>query len=181
MITTLNEIESQPRYRSIWDKLLLGLGKTKADDEPLNLMQILEVNGIDDAVWALCCFDYKDYCLFNADVAESVLHIYEQENTSQAPRKAINAIRDWHDGKISDERLAAASYAASCASYDSHVAAAYASYAASASASYAASYAASAHAAAAAAAWASYVASHAAAQAEKWAEIEALFIKHFGE
>jgi len=37
--------------------LLSGLGKTQADDETLPLTRILEINGLDDALWALRCVD----------------------------------------------------------------------------------------------------------------------------
>ncbi|MCP4975733.1 MAG: hypothetical protein GY931_06185 [Maribacter sp.] len=68
METTLNIIKSKKPCEPGWNKLLKSLGKTKADDEPLSLEFILKSNGIEDAVWALRCFDYKDYCLFLADI-----------------------------------------------------------------------------------------------------------------
>ena len=75
MKTTLNEIKAKSPCGSGWRKLLGSLDKTEADDAPIDLMYILKSNGIQDAVWALRCFDFKDYCLFLADVAESVLPI----------------------------------------------------------------------------------------------------------
>jgi len=51
MKTTLNEIRKANPCESGWEKLLKGLGKTKADDEPLSLQRILEINDIDDACW----------------------------------------------------------------------------------------------------------------------------------
>ena len=50
--TTLNKIESLDPCETGWSKLLKGLGKTEPDDEPLSLLRILEINGIDDALWA---------------------------------------------------------------------------------------------------------------------------------
>ena len=123
MKTTLNKILehdpcSQNNVKGGWGLLLKNLGKTEADDEPLDLMAILESNGIKDAVWALRCFDYLDYCLFLADLAESVLHIYEKCNSSKAPREVIQAIRDYKAGVITEDELAAyASSAASSAAY----------------------------------------------------------------
>ena len=52
LTTTLNHIKDQLPCRDGWEKLLKGLGKTKADDEPLTYARILEINGIDDALWA---------------------------------------------------------------------------------------------------------------------------------
>src|SRR5690606_40470249 len=108
-----------------WDTLLKNLGKTKADDEPLSFKRILESNGIKDAVWSLNVLAYKERCLFQADVAESVLHIFEAKYPDDSrPRKAIKAIRDYHAGLISRNELDAyAAYAAYDAAY------AYAAYA----------------------------------------------------
>jgi hypothetical protein len=53
MVTTLNRIRAASPCADGWQKLLAGLGKTKADDEPLTLIQILDINGIQDAIWAL--------------------------------------------------------------------------------------------------------------------------------
>ena len=79
----------------------------------IGLIEILEYNGIAHAVWALRCFEYRDYCLFLAEVAESVLPIFEAEHPDDdRPRKAIEAVRDFHYGKISPEELAAAQDAA---------------------------------------------------------------------
>ncbi|MGB1303985.1 putative immunity protein, partial [Pseudoalteromonas marina] len=122
MKTTLNEIEKHRPCLGGWSKLLKSLNKTKSDDEELDLMYILKSNGIEDAVWALRCFDYLDYCLFLADVAESVLHIYERKNKSKAPRNAIEAVREYKLGKINKSQLkkavAAAADAAVAAAAD---------------------------------------------------------------
>jgi len=51
--TTLAEIRAEGPCEDGWVKLLAHLGKTKADDEPLALLTILESNGLDDALWCL--------------------------------------------------------------------------------------------------------------------------------
>ena len=137
------------------------------NEQRKELTKELEDNGIESAVQSLNKYDYRDYCLFNADVAESVLHIYEKDNDDKAPRLAIQGVRDWHAGKITDEDLKkrsdaayASSASASAYAYDAYASAAAAS--ASSNATYDASAAASS-----------------AARAEKWNEIEQLFIKHF--
>jgi hypothetical protein len=181
MKTTLNVIKLKMPCKSSWIKLLESLGKTKADDEPISLIYILETLDIKDAIWCLRCFDYKDYCLFLADIAESVLPIYEKKHPdNDAPRKAIEAIRKYHKGEIDREQLTAAAYAA--AAYADAAAAAYAAYAAAAYAAAAdAAYAAAAYAAAADAAYAAAAyADAAAARMKKWEEIEVMFRKHFG-
>lgn len=51
--TTLNEIRDHDPCRSSWEKLLEGLGKTRADDEPLSFLRIYDICGINDAMWAV--------------------------------------------------------------------------------------------------------------------------------
>ena len=51
--TTLNHIRKHSPCGSGWEKLLRGLGKTEADDDPLPYSKIVEINGIEDALW--CC------------------------------------------------------------------------------------------------------------------------------
>ena len=51
--TTLNRIRAHHPCEDGWTKLLAGLGKTKADDEPLAYATILRIVGIADALW--CC------------------------------------------------------------------------------------------------------------------------------
>ena len=127
MKTTLNEIRKYSPCASGWEKLLKHLGKTKADDEDMDLMAVLESNGIQDAIWCLRVFDYKDYCLFLADIAESVLDIFEKRYPeNKAPRNAVKAIRDFHNGVISRDKLdddAAAAYDAAAAAYAAYAAA----------------------------------------------------------
>ena len=51
--TTLNEIRRFGPCKPGWEKLLNHLGKTKADNEPLPLLTVLDSNGLDDAIWCL--------------------------------------------------------------------------------------------------------------------------------
>ena len=53
MKTTLNAIREHSPCHEGWEKLLRHLGKTKADDEPVSIITILDSNGIDDALWCL--------------------------------------------------------------------------------------------------------------------------------
>jgi hypothetical protein len=50
MKTTLNKIRAHSPCHDGWEKLLRGLNKTQPDDEPLWIDQILNINGLDDAV-----------------------------------------------------------------------------------------------------------------------------------
>jgi len=153
----------------------------------ISILEILESNGIKHAVWALRTQDYRDYCLFLADVAESVLHLFEKECPGDMRlRNLIAGIRRWHAGEISDEELAelriddtiAAAYYADAAYYDEAVAAAYA--AAADEAAVAAAYAAVAADAAAYAVDAS-ASARASARREQWQKVEMLLRKHLGK
>lgn len=52
-ITTLKQIRNNSPCEDGWKKLLIFLGKKKADQEPLDILTILKSNGIDDAIWCL--------------------------------------------------------------------------------------------------------------------------------
>ena len=167
--TTLNKIKSFSPCSAGWSKLLAGLGKAHADDEPLAFIRILEINGIQDAVWALrCCDDRHAVLLFAADCAEHVLHIYEAKYPNDnRPRAAIDMLRRYMAGNADGSELRAAADAAYVAAYF----AAYAAYAAALAAADAADAAAhsaadaAAHSAALAAADAAYAAAYFAAHA----------------
>ena len=111
MQTTLNKIKKHSPCKDGWEKLLNHLGKTEADDEPLELITILESNGINDTIWAMRAVEEKnkEIRLFAADCAELVLPIYENKYPDDdRPRKAIQAARDYANGLISPEELDAA-------------------------------------------------------------------------
>ena len=105
MQVTLNQIKKNYPCTPGWNTLLASLNKTHADDDPLELMDILKSNGLDDALWCLRCLTYKEYCLFLADVAESVLPYFDKHNSSRATRQAIDAIRQYKRGEISQTNL----------------------------------------------------------------------------
>ena len=163
MNTTLNKIMEFSLSEPSWEKLLESLNKTKADDEPLSFKYILDVLGIRDALWCLCKLDYREQCLFLADVAESVLHIFEDKYPDDMRvRNCIDGIRKFHAGEIDYEDLMLLQIAAYYAvdPFDDN-----AVYAAALSAAYTTAYAVSATAAI--------------SSSEKWKEIEELFIKYF--
>lgn len=191
MKTTLNEIKSHHPCSDGWVSLLRRLGKTKTDKKPLKLMTILKFNGIQDAVWALRCFDYSDTCLFQADVAESVLHVFESNTNSQVLRLTIRAISDFKARKITKNELLNRANLTSINT--NRLRLRNGPWSSSESATLAARHFATALCA-------SYMAANAhafytifespsvpngisfdVAQKEKWNEIEQLFIKHFGE
>ena len=106
--TTLNRIRDALPCREGWEKLLAHLGKTKADDEPLQLMTVLDSNRLDDALWVLSYAMPDDRLArhFQAWCAEQVLLIFEAERpTDTRVRDQIAMLRN-------DEATAAAQDAA---------------------------------------------------------------------
>lgn len=112
MNTTLNRIRSHNPCITGWEKLLKGLGKTEADDEPLALTRILDINGLDDAIWALRAVDdqtqvrrYAVWC------ARQVQHLM----TDPRSLAALDVADRHAEGQATDEELAAALAAAAAA------------------------------------------------------------------
>ena len=144
MQTTLNKIKLQSPCKDGWEKLLNHLNKRQSDDEPLEMLTILESNGLDDTIWAFRAVEgkHKEIRLFAADCAEFVLPIYEKHYPNdKRPRLAIQAARDYANGLIKIEELTAAraaAWAASDAASDAASAAARAAWAAARAASAAA-------------------------------------------
>ena len=172
--TTLNRIRAVKPCADGWAKLLRGLGKTEADDEPLPLVTILDISGLDDAIWALRCIDdqsqvrrYAVWC------ARQVQHLM----TDPRSLAALSVAERHADGQATDEELAAARAAARAASAAS--AAKAAAWAAGSVASRAAGVAADV-AAGAAPKTASRGAARAAARAAAKAAQEAQFCVMFG-
>lgn len=152
--TTLNRIRAHSPCEDGWRKLLAGLGKTASDDEPLPFARILEINGLDDTVWA-CRVEpahAKTWRLFAIWGARQVEHLMEDERS----HAALDVAERYANGQATDSELIdaadAASRAAACAAAR---AASRAAYAAAAAAAYATN---AAYAAAAAAPYAAYAA-----------------------
>ena len=53
LVTTLNKIRECDPCAEGWETLLSFLGKTKADNDPLTFLTIIESNGFDDALWCM--------------------------------------------------------------------------------------------------------------------------------
>ena len=116
--TTLNRIREHRPCREGWEKLLAGIGKTRADDEPLPFARIVEINGIDDALW--CCRAEpqraREWRLFAIWCARRALALIP----SPDPRSvaAVDIAERHARGEASDEELAAAERAATFAARD---------------------------------------------------------------
>lgn len=105
LLTTLFDIQGYPnKLPNIADQF--AALTPEQQDSPVTLLQVLDSNGFDNALWCLRCWEYRDLCLLAVAWAESVQHL------SNDPRViACNAaVRRWHAGEItySDLQKAAA-------------------------------------------------------------------------
>ena len=128
--TTLARIRAASPCEEGWRKLLGALGKTSADDEPLDLLTVLDSNGLDDALWVLSYAMPDDRLArhFQAWCAEQVLHLFEAERPDDARvRNQIAMLRnDAADAAARAAARAAAGVAAWAAARDATRAAAWA-------------------------------------------------------
>jgi len=127
--TTLKRIRAASPCEDGWSILLKHLGKTKADDDPLSLLTILNSNGLDDALWVLSYAMPDDRLArhFQAWCATQVIHIFEAVHTNDhRVRDQIAMLRN--DTATDDQRAAAmdaAGTAAGAAAMDAARAAAW--------------------------------------------------------
>ena len=92
MNLTLDLIRRARPCSTGWEKLLAHLGKTKADDEPLDLLTVLDSNGLDDTLWVMDRTDCNPRLArhFAAWCAGQVLPIFERLRPGDLrPRLAI--------------------------------------------------------------------------------------------
>jgi hypothetical protein len=112
--TTLKRIKKHNPYSGMWRKLLEGLGKTKADDEPLPFTQIVPINGLDDALW--CCRAEPQYApewqLFAVWCARQVQHLMKDPRSIAA----LDVAERYARGKATRKKMAAALTSARAAS-----------------------------------------------------------------
>ena len=106
MKTTLNKIRENHPCADGWGKILKHLGKTKADDESLALTEILESNGMDDAIWCLCAVDNseRDSRLFAVWCARQVQHLMEDHRSINV----LDIAERFANGEATAEDMAAA-------------------------------------------------------------------------
>ena len=104
--TTLNAIRAHGPCAPGWSKLLAHLGKTKADDEPLSLLTILDSNGLDDALWCMRAMPEHDkhWRLYAVWCARQVQHLM----TDQRSISALDVAERHARGDATDAELFAA-------------------------------------------------------------------------
>ena len=104
--TTLNHIRGRHPCTEGWTKLLAGLGKTKADDEPVAYATILRINGLDDALWCMQAEPQHAHLwrMFAVRCARKVEHLM----TDQRSRDALDVAERHASGQATDGELASA-------------------------------------------------------------------------
>lgn len=118
--TTLNKIREHDPCLDGWRKLLAGLNKSEADDEPLPLARILDINGLDDALWALRTVDCdRESRLLAVAYARQVRHLMKDERSVAA----LDVAERFANGKATREELIEARVAADAAAKDEWAAA----------------------------------------------------------
>lgn len=102
--TTLNAIRKCSPCAGGWEKLLGNLGKTKADNEPLTLLYLLESNGLGDALWCARAFEGhdRDFRLFAVWAARQVQHLMTDSRSTNALEVAENFANGLCDEKARD-------------------------------------------------------------------------------
>ena len=122
--TTLNRIREHDPCQDGWKTLLKGLGKTKADDEPVSFVRIVEINGLDDALW--CCRvepeHEREWRLFAVWCARQVQHLMKDPRSLAA----LDVAERQANGLVTDGELAVARDDAWAAARDGESAAAWA-------------------------------------------------------
>lgn len=113
MMTTLNKIRAHVPCRPGWEKLLLSLGKTQADDEPLPLLTVLDSNGLEDALWCTRAVEghENDFRLFAVWCARQVQHLMSDARSVAT----LDVAERYARGEDDDEELAVAWAAAKAA------------------------------------------------------------------
>ena len=118
MITlTLNQIREKDPCKKSWLRLLASMDKTKADDTPIGLDYILDLLGMNDALWAIRCLPSEmsgKIRLLACDFAEPALKYTDDPR----PAEAIRIARLHAVGQATDSELAAAGDAAWYAARD---------------------------------------------------------------
>jgi len=110
MKTTLNKIRDHEPCTDGWEKLLTHLDKTKADDEEISLLTILDSNGFDDTLWCFRAVDDhdKEKRLFAVWCARQVQPSMKDKRSLDA----LDVAEKYANGLATDEELRAARTAA---------------------------------------------------------------------
>jgi len=138
--TTFRKAWEAGACSSKYNKMAKALGGVKeyGRDTPVPLDKVLDICGLDAALWCLCCVIEpadKEIRLLACDFAEHTLSIFEEKYPDdKRPRQAIEISRKFAEGKATRGELDAAWDAARDAARAASLAAAWAAEAAAADA-----------------------------------------------
>ena len=119
---TLYAIRAHKPCVESWETLLASLGKTRADDTKVSIEYILDLLGLDDALWALRALpESQDSSirLLLCDLVEPAL----QYTDDPRPAEAVRVAREYAFGNATSDSLEAARDAARYAASDAEQAA----------------------------------------------------------
>ena len=118
MNITLNKIKEHGQFYHAgrWETLLKSKGKTEADDVEFPLANVLESNGLDDALWCLRCIPEHNakWRLLAVSFAREVQHLMKDERSI----KALDVAELYANGKATYGELTVAKLDARDAVYD---------------------------------------------------------------
>lgn len=104
LTTTRRLLVSNQACVAGYKTLIDSLGNDWPREQPINLLHILESNGVQDMMWCLRATEQdctRERYLISADMAESVLHVFtDQRPDDDRPALAIHAARSTADGKL---------------------------------------------------------------------------------
>ena len=108
--TTLRRIRAAGPCEDGWRKLLRHIGKTTDDDKPLDLLTILDSNGLDDALWCLRTMPEHDrhWRMYAVWCARQVQHLM----TDARSIAALDVAERHANGEATDAELSASRDAA---------------------------------------------------------------------
>ena len=108
MQTTLKQLRAAHACTERYKFLRTALGPNYGDSTPITMTQILDINGLDDCLWALShtqdCGNFLRS--FLCDCAERVLPIFEKwDATDKRPHNCIAVTRAFIEGKATREEM----------------------------------------------------------------------------
>jgi len=117
LTTTLKKLRENDNCKDCYNHLSDKLGKDYGDDTEVTLLQILDLNGLDDALRSLCAMNEDKLSRFLArDLEDHAIHVFEEKYPGDnRPRQAIEVSRRFTNGKATCEERDAAISAAHAA------------------------------------------------------------------
>ena len=112
--TTFRKAKEMRACSSEYDEMAKFLGgvETYGEDTPVPLDKVLDICGLDAALWSLRCIiepAAREIRLLASDFAEHTLSIYEEKYPDdKRPRRVIEVNRKYAEGKATKEELDAA-------------------------------------------------------------------------